>query len=199
MKKRLVSLLVLSLLLAFTAMAQAAGYTDTIQAPTGYFVPTDGQKYSSPYYRWYNEDWGWTHNALNGVVTSITTATLNISSFDVDSPYGEVDKIYVYNNDTSNWDYLGSLIGESDQWSYDTFVLGAQYFDEILAGLQVWVDIDSTNTYDYWALTLAKSVISIDGSPIPNPEPGTVPIPGAFLLLAPGLAGLAVIRKKMNM
>jgi hypothetical protein len=199
MKKRLVSLLVLSLLLAFTAMAQAAGYTDTIQAPTGYFVPTDAQKYSSPYYRWYNEDWGWTHNALSGVVTSITTATLNISSFDVDSPYGEVDKIYVYNNDTSSWDYLGSLVGESDEWSYDSFVLGSQYFDEILAGLKVWVDIDSTNTYDYWALTLAKSVISIDGSPIPNPEPGTVPIPGAFLLLAPGLAGLAVIRKKMNM
>jgi hypothetical protein len=199
MKKRLVSLLVLSLLLAFTAMAQAAGYTDTIQAPTGYFVPTDGQKYSSPYYRWYDEDWGWTHNALSGVVTSITTATLNISSFDVDSPYGEVDKIYVYNNDTSGWDYLGTLAGQTDQWSYDTFVLGSQYFDEILAGLQVWVDIDSTNTTDYWALTLAKSVISIDGSPIPNPEPGTVPIPGAFLLLAPGLAGLAVIRKKMNM
>jgi len=198
MKKRLVSLLVLSLLVAFTAMAQAAGYTDTIQAPTSYFVPTDGQKYDAPYYRWYNGDWGWTHNALSGVVTSITTATLNISSFDVDSPY-EVDKISIYNNDTSNWDYLGTLVGKSDEWSYDTFVLGSQYFDEILAGLKVKVDIDSTNNSDYWALTLAKSVISIDGSSIPNPEPGTVPIPGAVLLLAPGLAGLAVIRKKMNL
>ena len=199
MKKRLVSLLVLSLLVAFTAMAQASGYTDTIQAPTGYFVPTDGQKYDAPYYRWWDEDWGWTHNALSGVVTSITTATLNISSFDVDSPYGEEDKIYVYNNDNSSWDYLGTLVGKSDEWSYDTFVLGSQYFDEILAGLQVWVDIDTTHDYDNWALTLAKSVISIDGSSIPNPEPGTVPIPGALLLLAPGLAGLAVIRKKMNL
>ncbi len=198
MKKRIAILLVFSLLFAFAAIAQATVYTDVIQSPTGYFVPTDAQKYNSPYYRWWNQDWGWTHNALSGIVTSITSATLNISSFDVDSPY-EVDKVYIFNNDTSNWDYLGTLVGQTDQWSYDTFNLASQYFDEILAGLQVKVDIDTTHTSNYWALTLAKSAISIDGSSIPGPQPGQVPIPGAVLLFAPGLAGLAVIRKKMNL
>ncbi|MEN6373497.1 MAG: hypothetical protein ABFD75_01785 [Smithella sp.] len=199
MKKRIVTLLIMSLLLAFTAIAQATVYTDVIQTPIGYFVPTDAQKYNAPYYRWYDEDWGWTHNTLSGVVTSITTATLNISSFDVDYSSGERDNVYIWNNTDSKWDMLGTLTGKNDDWSYDAFNLGFQYFDEILAGLQVWVDIDSTHNYDNWALTLTKSVISIDGSAIPGPQPGAVPIPGAFLLLAPGLAGLAIIRKKMNL
>ncbi|MEN6351139.1 MAG: hypothetical protein ABFD08_17310 [Syntrophomonas sp.] len=198
MKKRLVSLLVLSLLLAFTAMAQAAGYTDTIQTPTNYFVPTDAQKYDSPYYRWNGQDWGWTHGAIAG---SINSATLNISAFDVDyeswSSYysGERDAVYAYDNGVKT--FLGYLAGGNDIWSYTTFTLGSNFYDDINAGLQVWFEIDTTD--EGWAVTLTKSALSIDGGELPGPQPGAVPIPGAVLLFAPGLAGLAVIRKKMNL
>ncbi len=197
MKSRIVTLLVFCLLLAFTGMAQANAYTDTVEFSTPYFAPNESATYSSPYYRWHNEDWGWQHSVLSSSVTSINTASLYISAFDVDAP-SEVDNIYIYNNTNSTWDLLGSLAGNNNVYGYTTFSLGSQYFDEILAGLNVWIDIDSTHEYDYWAVTLGKSVLSIDGSPIPNPNPGSVPLPGAVLLFAPGLAGLVAIRRRMN-
>jgi hypothetical protein len=36
--------------------ASAAAIIDTVQAPTGYFVPTDADKYNWPYYRWHGDD-----------------------------------------------------------------------------------------------------------------------------------------------
>jgi len=198
MKKRIAILLVFSLLLAFAAIAQAGISTDVIQTPTNYFVPTDAQKYDSPYYRWNGENWGWTHNAIAGTINS---ATLNISAYDVDfdswSSYytGERDAVYAYDNGVKT--FIGYLAGAGDQWSYTTFTLGSNFYDDINAGLQVWFEIDTTN--QGWAVTLSKSALSIDGGGLPGPQPGAVPIPGAVLLFAPGLAGLAVIRKKMNL
>ena len=199
MKKRIAILLVFSLLLAFAAIAQADISTDVIQTPTNYFTPTDADKYNSPYYRYGNADWGWTHNAIAGTINS---ATLNISAYDVDYESwdptrwsGERDAVYAYDNGVKT--FIGYLAGAGDQWSYTTFTLGSNFFDDINAGLQVWLDIDSTN--QGWAVALSKSALSIDGGQIPGPGPGQVPIPGAVLLFAPGLAGLAVIRKKMNL
>ncbi len=192
MKKKLVTLLFASLLLALTGVAQAAPVTDTIQYPTGYFCPDQTPNTSSQYYRWYNEDWGWQHNAIGGTITS---ATLNISAWDVDWQSGEVDKIYAYDNGTLT--YIGSLTGQDNAWSYTTFTLGSNFYDDIASGLKVWIDIDTGHTQQWWAVALAKSVISVDGGTIPNPNP-TVPIPGAILLFAPGLAGLAALRRRMS-
>ncbi|MCA8869049.1 MAG: VPLPA-CTERM sorting domain-containing protein [Rhodobacteraceae bacterium] len=171
-------------------VAQAAT-VDIIDAPTGFFVPTDGQKNNSPYYRWHDEDWGWTHNAI---AAGFTTAKLLISAFDVDLGSGEVDNIYAFDNGVKT--LLGSLDGNNNVWAFTEFNLGANFFDDIQAGLQVFIDIDSTHSSRTWAVTLAKSVITTDGGTPPNPDPDPVPLPAAGWLMLAGLGGIAGLRRR---
>lgn len=166
--------------------ALAAPYTDTIQAPTGYFVPTDAQKFDSPYYRGKGQDWGWTHNAIAG---SIGTATLNISAFDVDASSGEVDKIYAWDDGVKT--YLGDLAGGNNIWAFSTFALGSSFFNDINAGLQVEIDID-TATNGQWLVTLGKSSLSVDNGSLPPPTPG-IPEPSTWALLLLGFAGVGLL------
>jgi hypothetical protein len=46
--------------------AAHAAFSDVVQAPTGYFVPTDAQKYDFPYYRANGDDWTWQQGAIAG-------------------------------------------------------------------------------------------------------------------------------------
>lgn len=196
MKKKLLSLILGVMVFGFGSFGYAAPIADVIQTPTDYFVPTDGQKYDSPYYRFMDEDWGWTHNAIPA--DSYTSATLNISAFDVDwyeSASGEHDIIYARNN-VGIMVSLGELAGATDIWSYTDFDLPLVDFDTaIFAGLEVWMDIDSNDTGS-WAVTLAKSVLSLDGGEIPGPNPGAVPEPATMLLLGSGLLGLGVFVRR---
>ena len=189
MKKKLLSLIFGAMVFAFGSLGYA-GVLDVIQTPTDYFVPSDAQKTTYPYYRWDADDWGWTHNPIAG---PFTTATLNISAYDVDwysDSGGEHDLIYAWDKNGVKT-YLGELDGASDEWSYTIFPLNLSLFDTaITAGLQVWMDIDSNHTDD-WAVTLAKSVLSVDGETLPGPGPGAVPEPATMLLLGSGLIGLA--------
>lgn len=197
MGKRLAAM-VAGLLLSMGSAAYAVTVTDvqdfSKNTSTTYFVDSDGNKYSSPYYRWYNEDWGWKHAAISG---SVTSASVNISAFDVDWAYGEVDKVYAYDNGVKT--LLGTLTGQDNTWAFTTFDLGSNFFDDINAGLEIFVDIDSTNNYSSWALTLAKSALSIDGGQLPDPDPGPsqpVPEPSTFALLGLGAAGVLFARRR---
>jgi hypothetical protein len=188
--KKLVLLMAVGVMLMFGSFAFAAPAVDVVQAPTGYFVPTDGQKYDTPtYWRGYGQDWGWTHNAIGGTITS---ASLNISAFDVDASSGEVDNIYAY--DGSNRVLLGSLAGANDVWAFTNFVLGANFFDDIASGLKVEIEIDVVTKGD-WLVTLSKSALSVDGGILPDPDPGAVPEPLTLLLLGLGLTGIAGTRR----
>jgi hypothetical protein len=175
---------------ALAASAANAQWSDTKQASTGYFVPSVAQEYDAPYYRSSDEDWGWTHTAYAGTFTS---ASLNISAFDVDFDQGEIDNIYV--NDSGTWVLVGSLGGGSDIYSFTNFVLGANFYDDIAAGLQVKVDIDIASAG--WALTLSKSVLSLDGAELPDADPG-VPEPASWALMLGGfgLVGATMRRRR---
>jgi hypothetical protein len=189
MKLKMV-VLVAGVLAAFAGVAQAATI-DIKQYPTGFFVDVDANKGSAPYYRWFNQDWGWTHGAIGA---GFATATLNVSAYDVDANQGELDEIFAM--DSGLWVSLGFLAGGNNIWSYTTFALGASFFDDIANGLQVTMDIDTTHNYNNWAVTLAKSVLSTDGGTIPDPDPNPVPEPASLVLIGSGLAGLALRRKR---
>jgi hypothetical protein len=184
--------------LSLCGAAMGAGVTDVVEYSTGYFVPDSAQTYDAPYYRWYDEDWSWTHSAISG---SFTSAGLLISAWDVDASSGEVDNIYAYDTATTTWVLLGSLEGSDNAWDYTTFELDlGTWADDIAAGLQVKIDIDATNDYgyDYWAVTLAKSVLTTDGGIIPDPDPNpSVPEPASMSLIGIGVMGLIRLRKKL--
>lgn len=169
--------------------------TDVLQFPVDYFVPDEGSTYNSPYYRWFDEDWGWTHNTLG---PSFTSAELYISSWDVDWESGEVDVISAYDVATSSWLTLGTLKGATDAWSYTTFVLDPVLYDDVAAGLQVHMDIDSTNDWARWAVTLAKSVLTVDGGTVPAPDPSpVVPEPATLSLIGIGVLSLIRVKRKL--
>jgi len=191
MKKSLFAGLLAGFTLSVAGFAANAAVVDVIESPTGFFVPTDAEKYNSPYYRGYGEDWSWTHNAIGGVITD---ATLQISAFDVDFAQGENDGIYAYDNGIEI--FLGYLIGENDAWAFTDFVLGANFFDDIANGLQILIKIDEGD--DEWFVTLAKSALQINGNIPQNPNPGQVPEPLSLALMGLGLASLAVTRRRQS-
>ncbi|MBX9700280.1 MAG: hypothetical protein K2X74_12645, partial [Acetobacteraceae bacterium] len=110
----------LAAVLGLAAIAPAQAALDVVQSPTSFFVPTDAQKYDSPYYRNQAQDWGWTHGVLTAPTTS---ATLSISAFDVDFAQGERDLIEAYDAATTSWISLGYLTGANDAWAFTDFAL----------------------------------------------------------------------------
>lgn len=193
-KQAKLSLIIGSLLVSMNA---AAAVVDTIDASSGvanaspnYFVPGSLATYDPPYYRGAGEDWSWKHNAIT---TPYTTASLSISAFDVDFP-DEVDEIFGWETSTNSWVSIGVLKGASDIYSFTTFDLGSSWATEISTGLAVMMTID--NNDDGWFVTLAKSVLSTDGAPIGNPNPGTVPVPAAAWLLGSAVLGFLGMRRK---
>lgn len=192
--KKMLAVLTVAAAVLLCSNNPASALVDVKQFPTGYFVPNEASTYNDPYYRWYNEDWGWQHSAISG---TFSTASLFISAWDVDLSSGEIDNIYAF--DGADKILLGRLDGKNDAWGYTTFSLDLSRFaDDIASGLKVFIDIDSTHTYQYWAVALAKSVLTLDGGSIPNPEPNPVPEPSTMLLLGAGLAGLGLFRKRLT-
>ena len=93
--------------------------------------------------------------------------------------------------------------GNDGIWAFTTFDLTpllttySWLSGQITSGLQVAIDIDSTHTFDEWAVTLNNSVLSVDvGSQTCSPTPGVpctnVPEPESLALFSIGFAALAL-------
>ncbi len=190
-----------------TAGIASAATVDTIDATSGqagtYFVPSLGQETDSPYYRRSGEDWDWQHNAI---ASGFTSAKLNISAYDVDeAPCTwngpcELDVIEAYDANTNSWLALGSLTGDDNAFSFTEFDIyaaaGGALVDDIIAGLKVRILIDENLPTQGWAVSLAKSVISTDGSGPGNPNPGQVPLPAGAWLMLTAVGGFAAMRRR---
>jgi hypothetical protein len=200
MKMNAIKIAVVALVTLTGSTAFAAGI-DVVQAPTGYFVPDDSQKFNFPYYRGFDEDWGWFHGALS--TSGAISADLLISAFDVDfsgDPSGENDMIEAWDTDSASWVDLGFLAGGNNIWAYTDFSLNlATFGNEISSGLEVRIVIDTTTQGD-WLVTLGKSVLTVDqtkGIPPPEPGVGAPDVSSTLLLSVSGLALLALLRRKL--
>jgi hypothetical protein len=138
-------------------------------------TPTDtdsARPSSTDTYRWWNEDWGWTHtfSPPGPAPTSIISATLEIRAWDVDTP----SEINIMLGGGLSGTNLGSLQGGDDIWTTSVLTLTPDLFTDLMDGnIDIWMDIDASNSLymDMWAITLESSKLTViyDYSPIPAP------------------------------
>ena len=165
-KTFLTGVLALSFLFAFSLVAfsqddpniappggEFDGYDSTTE-PAGSYATTQriGNAPGMDEYRWFDEDFGWTHTFDIGCRT-IKKAKLKIRAWDVDYAAGEIDKIY------ADGVYIGDLQGSSSTWSVTVFNIDP---DLLLDGeLDIWIDIDSMHDMAWWAVTIDWSKLRV--------------------------------------
>ena len=188
MRKSVVICVLACLFLSLNSFAETYVIQDTQDATNwgDWFLP-DGMHPKDggpppkhlPYYRWDDNDWGWTHTVVfKKQPAEIISATLEIEAWDVDLYIYEVNKIY------GDGIYLGDLIptpgqpegansyGYEAEWHTTKLYLKPDAIANLIDGqLDIWMDIDANTMMEPGegceAVTLRKSTLTVTYSDVP--------------------------------
>jgi hypothetical protein len=161
-------------------------------ANTYFLPPVTDPKTDPPYYRWWDDDWGWTHtfSPPNPAPVSINWATLEIEAYDVDP--GVDPEIDLIRGDGDWLEAKHSLNDMDEAWKITVFNLDASALSRLMDGTMIIsMDIDSTHITDSWAVTLRFSKLTVNYD--------LIPAPGAVFLTGVGTGLVGLLRRRKTL
>jgi len=195
MNKLLTFCTIAAFVLAVGSSSYADVSVDVVDATDGqsdtYFYNGSGgtDPYADPFFRYGDEDWGWTHTfSPSPAATGIVSATIAINAYDVDYTVA----LPVSQNDIFagglGGTLLGTLVGPSDDWQINTFNLPSSTHAALMGGsLDFGIDIDCGGSNGS-ALTLGSSTLTVTYN--------AIPAPGAVLLGSLGVGLVGWLRRR---